>query len=337
MRRTLQRLFAALVLLLGVVFLLTRFAEMQAVAQTIRRGDWRFIALAILIVGVWFVNVAAVYRAIYRALGMEERIEALLLLSAASDFANVVAPTVGMSGMAVFIGAARKRGYSSARVTVAGVLFLLVDYTAFLIVLALGLAVLLRRGNLNSPELIASGFLFCTAAGVATLLYLGMRSAHALGSALAWLARLVNRLVWPFMRRAYLSEERAFSFAQEAADGLHTLKQGGETLLLPVALALSSKALLITVLFLMFMAFKTPFSVGTLVAGFSIGYLFMIVSPTPAGIGIVEGALALGLNSLNVPLGAATVIALAYRGVVFWLPLLARMAAFRYVSDREQL
>ena len=106
---------------------------------------------------------------------------------------------------------------------------------------------------------------------------------------------------------------------------------------MPAALALSSKALLISILFLMFLAFKVPFSVGTLIAGFSIGYLFLIVSPTPAGIGVVEGALTLALNSLNVSLGAAAVLTLAYRGITFWVPLLGGMLAFRWLSQTEKV
>jgi hypothetical protein len=85
------------------------------------------------------------------------------------------------------------------------------------------------------------------------------------------------------------------------------------------------------VLFLVFMAFKVPVTLGTLVAGFSIGNLFNIVSPTPSGIGIVEGTLTLALASLHVPLAAATVVALAYRGIVFWLPLFLGMVTFRWI------
>jgi hypothetical protein len=69
-----------------------------------------------------------------------------------------------------------------------------------------------------------------------------------------------------------------------------------------------------------------------LVAGFSIGYLFLIVSPTPAGLGIVEGALTITLSSMYIPLEAAAVITLVYRGFTFWVPLLVGMIAFRMLG-----
>jgi uncharacterized protein (TIRG00374 family) len=263
---------------------------------------------------------------------MDEQIERLYLMVAAAYSVNVVAPSGGMGGLAIFISEARRQEYSAARVTAAGVLVVLFDYVGFICVLALGLIVLFRRNNLNITELVASAVLVSVALVLAILLYLGMRSADAMGQALAWMARKVNGFLRPFIHREYLSEDRAHEFAHEAADSLSLVRQKPENLLLPAALSLSSKALLISILFLVFLAFKVPFSVGTLIAGFSIGYLFYIVSPTPAGIGVVEGALTLGLRSLNVPLGEATVVALAYRGITFWIPLLFGMLAFRLLD-----
>ncbi len=38
------------------------------------------------------------------------------------------------------------------------------------------------------------------------------------------------------------------------------------------------------------------------------------------------------LNSLGMPLAAAAIVTLAYRGVTFWFPLLYGMVAFRLVG-----
>ena len=311
----------ALILLLGVAFVIGRFAEVQAIAETLQKGDWRFLGLALIIEAAWLLNVAASYRYIYRAMGVHENIENLFLTVAAANFVNVVAPTAGMGGVAIFISEARRRGYSPARVTAAGVLAVLFDYAGFLCVLGLGLAILFRRNNLTSVELIASSVIVVIATFLTAMLYLGMRSAKELGSALAWSARQINRILWPFIHRPYLSEDRAHSFAHEAAQGLREVRHSPRNLFYPAALALTNKALLISVLFLMFLAFQVPLSLGTVIAAFSIGYLFFIVSPTPAGVGFVEGALTLALGSMYIPLGAAAVIALAYRGITFWIPL----------------
>jgi len=84
---------------------------------------------------------------------------------------------------------------------------------------------------------------------------------------------------------------------------------------------------------MMFLAFGTPVTAGQLIAGFSIAYLFVIISPTPAGIGIVEGLLTFALNSLAVPIEAAAVITLAFRGYTFWLPFLLGMISFQSLQS----
>jgi uncharacterized protein (TIRG00374 family) len=332
-----RKLIVGIALLLGIYFIFIKLAEVQTIIETLQRGDWRFVLLALVIQLIWLMNVAASFSVIYRTMGLNERFEHLLVIASAANFVNIVAPSVGVGGMAIFVSEARREGYSTARVTAAGVLFVLFEYLGFLIVLFFGLIVLVRRNNLNSAELIASSILVGIAVVMATLIYLGMRSTATLGNVLAWIGRQVNRILWPILHRDYLSEMRAYAFAHDAAEGLHEMRKKRGNIVLPVLLAFSSKCLLIFILFLMFMAFKVPLSIGTLVAGFSIGYLFLIVSPTPSGIGVVEGALTLALGSLNVPLSAAAVLTLAYRGITFWIPLFEGMLAFRWLSHEQKL
>jgi uncharacterized protein (TIRG00374 family) len=231
--------------------------------------------------------------------------------------------------LALFVADARARRLSPGKATLAGALYILLDQAAFLCVLALAMVVLIRRNNLGPGEVTASLIMLGIASVLAFLLFLGWRSAQALGDALARLARLVNRLVWPFLHREYLSEARAHQFAHEIAEGLSALPERPRSLIPPFLLSLANKALLMGVLVCSFLSFDVPFSAGTIVGGFAIAYLFLIVSPTPSGIGVVEGIMPLALGTLRVHFSDAVFITLAYRGITFWLPLLIGAAAFR--------
>ena len=329
-----RKLILPLILLLALYFLYSRLAEVEQVAATLQRGDWRWLSLALIVHLAWMISLGASYRAIYRLLGIEEKTERLAVLAVAAHFVNVVAPTVGMSVVAVLVADGRRRGHPAARVTVATALYVLYDYLGFLVVLGLGLIVLFRRGQLATGEIVATVLLLLIASSLGFLVYLGARSAEALGRVLAGSARIINILLSPFLRRDYLQVPRAYEFAHDVAEGLRQARRSPEGLILPAALALSSKALLITILFLVFMAFQQPFSTGTIIAGFSIGYLFLIISPTPSGIGFAEGAMTLALTSLRVPLAPAGIITLAYRGITLWLTLAYGMLAFRWASRR---
>lgn len=329
-----RRVLTALIVLLAIGFTWSQWDEVQQVFSSLQRGDLLWLALAILVQLMWLVNTALTYQAIYRLLGMSASLKELFPLVVTSNFVNVATPSGGMGGLAVFIGDARRHQRSTARVTIAGVLFILFDYFGFLCVLALGLLVLFRRNHLNGAEITAALILFTVALALTAIIVLGIRAPHRLERVLRWGARTINRVLFPLRRRPYLSEERAHEFSIEAAEGLHALRTDWREYALPAAYSLTGKALLITILFLTFLAFNQPFSVGTLIAGFSMAFLFMIVSPTPAGVGLVETVMPAALTALGVPAGAAVIIALAYRGLTFWLPFLYGFVALRVLQRR---
>jgi uncharacterized protein (TIRG00374 family) len=319
----------AIALFLGFIFIVGKLSELQTIAETLQRGIWWFIGLALIVEGIWVLNSGASFQAIYRAMGIEEQIGTLSLMVIAANFTNIIAPSGGVSGLAIFMSEARRRNYSTARAAVAGVLFLLFDYLGLISILLVGLVILIRRNDLTLVVIIASAALVGLAMLFAYLLNLGMQSAVALGNALAMIARFLNRIARPFIHREYLSEQRAHEYAHDAAEGLINMRSQPRSMLLPLLLAFTNKASQIIILTLVFLAFKIPISIGTIIACFSIGSLFVIISPTPAGIGVVEGALTLALTSMYISLEDAAVITLSYRGITFWIPLFFGMISLR--------
>jgi hypothetical protein len=328
-----RKFLVVLVLFLGMVFVILSLSELEETVETLQRGNLWYMLLALLIQVGWFFLVGITYRSIYHLLEMNASIFNLTRVAAAATFVNVVMPTAGVGGITIFVNAAKKKRYSTGKITLAAALFLLFDQAAFLAVLALGIVVLIRRKDLAAGEIIASLLLLSIALLLAFTLYLGSRSSKAMGNFLAHLARLVNAGLRPFTRREYLREERAHEFAKELADGLACLPHRPRALLKPLLLSFLNKGLLICILLCAFLAFQVPYSTGTIIGGFAIGYLFMIVSPTPAGIGVVEGVLPLALKSLRVAWSQAVVITLAYRAITFWTPLAVGAWAFHSLAS----
>lgn len=325
-----RKFLVAFVIMLGVYFVLIRKAEVYSIAETLRQADWRFLILAVALELLWMCNVAIEIWAIYRGMGIDEKIHRLLLLTSAGGFVNVVMPSGGMGGLAILISEARRQGISTARVTAANAVYIFLEYLSFLGVLAIALFALFRRENLTTVELTASAIMVAIAGVIGTVLYFGMRSPTTLGSILVFAARGVNRVLWIFLHRNYLSETHAQDFAHDAAGGLSRLREKPKGLIVPGLLVLNGKILMILIFSLMFAAFKVPFSPGTIIAGYAIGYLFSIVSITPAGMGFVEAFLPLTLTQMGISLSVSTLITLAYRGVTFWLPLFIGMLVFHF-------
>ena len=324
-----RKFIVILILFLGVALVILSFGELKTIVKTLQKANLWFLLLAFLLQISWFVISGFTFNSIYHLLGLKESIQKLTLLAAATNFVNVVAPSAGMGGVVVFIDDANRRGYSTGKATVAGALYILFDYVAFLGVLTLGLIVLVRRGNLNPSEIIASIIMFAIAIGLAFFLYLGALSADKLGKALAWMARLINRIARPFIHHEYLNEARSYTFAHEMAESLSSLPKRWQSLIYPLLWSIANKALIMAILVASFLSFDVPFSAGTIIGGFSISYLFLVVSPTPSGIGIVEGVMALALDSLNVEWSQAVVITLTYRAITFWVPFGVGALVFR--------
>jgi len=257
-----RKFLVLFVLFLGVVFVIFSFSELEQTIATLQQGNLWYILLAFLIQVGWFFLVGITYRSLYRLLGMSESILNLTKVAAAATFVNVVMPTAGVGGIAIFVNAAKKDGHATGKVTLAAALFVLFDYAAFLAVLALGWIVLIRRNDLNAGEITASLILLSIAFILGFTLYLGSRSAEAMGRFLARLARLANTILRPFLRRNYLREERAYEFAQEMANGLKSLPDRPRGLLKPLFLAFLNKGLQICILLCAFLAFQVPFSAG---------------------------------------------------------------------------
>jgi uncharacterized protein (TIRG00374 family) len=332
-----RKFIIALIFLCALLFIVSRLTEVEQVLATFQKANWIVLLVAFGIQLLWLVNLACSFKSIYRLLGVKESLLRMIRLVAAAAFVNIVTPSMGMGGMAFLIADGQKRNHPSSRVTTGAAMYILYEYWAVLVILAVGLSVLIRRNQLTTGEIITSCVLSIMAVGLAGILYLGMRSPSRLGTTLAWLAALVNKLAHLFTRRDWLQVERAYTFAEDIGNGLKQARRSRKGLLIPFGFALSSKILMIGILMLVFIAFGEPYSPEVLIAGYSIGYLFTIVAITPSGIGFAEGALMLTLNSLRIPLATATIIALAYRGVTYWLPLVYGMIAFRWVSREPAL
>ena len=108
-----------------------------------------------------------------------------------------------------------------------------------------------------------------------------------------------------------------------AAEGLNRLRQKGPRAQLGLLLyGLAGQAFLGVMLAATLRAFSQPISPTIVLAGVGMAGLFTAVSPTPVGVGIVEGAVAAVFASLGVEPGAALIVSLAFRGLTLWLPVL---------------
>ncbi len=310
-----------LIVAAAVWFVLSRLNEIRALAATLGQGDWQWLAAAAALQALYFLVLAALYHAAFAAVGVASQLRDLLPLTFSALFVNVVAPTGGASGTALFADYAARRGQSAARAAAGVLLVLVANFGAFTLVLALGLLYLFQRHSLQPYQVVASAILLCFTLALSLALSLGLWSPRGLRRLLAAVQRAAGGLGRLVRRPGFLADDWGERTADELIGAATNLRRQPRELARTLGLATVLHGINLLCLYLLFRAFQQSIPFAPLVAGYAIAILFWIVSPTPQGIGVVEGVMALVYTTLGVPAPVATLIALAFRGLSFWLPL----------------
>ena len=323
--------------LLIIAFLwvvISRFTELQKLVEILIQGQWQWVLVAAVLQVIFYITYTGLYQSAFYTVEVESRIMDLLPVMFASIFVNVAAPSAGASGAALFIDDAARRGRSAVR-TAAGVLLVLTAYfSAFTLILVAGLAYLFLLHNLEIYEIVAALCLLAVLGGLAFVLLLGLWRPDTLRSLLTWLQRRINTLGSHIKRPDLLGTDWAERNANEFTEASLAIATHPQRLARSLLIAFGAQIIDLLSLYTLFLAFHQPVGFGVLVAGFAMGLLFWTVSITPQGIGVVEGVMTLVYTSLGVPPENAAVIAIAFRGLTFWLPLgigflsLRRLRAF---------
>ena len=305
-----QRWLVGLLTAAALWWLATRRTEVAAVAQTISTGRWEWLLLASLTyagsLGLSTLN----YRRAFVAVGLSLEFWDVLATLLAALVVGEIAPFGWAACSSVFLRLATNRGFSASHAAVGVLLAQAADLLAFSGLFLVGIAALLLHHLKPGPSVTAGAvFLLLMNVGLLGVLALAVQRPAALG-------KLLGRI----------PSERARAVATKAVSGLvaagEAIREKPGRLLASLGAAVGANAASTLCLFFVFLAFRQPVTFGQLVMGYGVGTLAWMISPIPAGVGVVEGAMALAFASLGVPTARAAVLAVTYRGLSFWLPFL---------------
>jgi uncharacterized protein (TIRG00374 family) len=326
----------AIVFGLTIFFVIRNFDELVIIIRTLGRADLGWLLTAVGAQLLWIVTVAGNLQSTYHLTGMRETLRRMIVLTAAGNFINVIAPSYGAGAMAVFIADGQQRDKPAGKITTASFLYLVYDYLGFMIVLSIGLILMKARGLLGTAIIGAS--IFAATIGVSLIIaaIVGIFSSQHLDRLVVWFVRGINRLVKPFIKKQLIDLDNARGFGTDLASGLMEIRRSPGNLLQPIGWALGRKAMMMVILYLVSRAYASPFDLPTVFVSFTVSYLFTIASITPSGVGFVEGAMSLIQVSMGIDPATSVAIAVAYRGLTFWLILLYGSFAIRAVDYQYQ-
>ncbi len=304
-------------------FVISRLAEIQKLLSTLRQGVWEWVLVAAALQVLYYLVYSGLYQSSFDTVGVKSRLTELIPVTFSSIFLNVAAPLAGTSGNALFVEDARRRGESPARAAAGTLLVLVTDFGAFLLILIAGIFILFTFHDLQVYEVIGALLLLLLVTGLSAVLLLGVWRPDLLDRLLTLAELAINRVGKVFHRNDLLPSTWAKQNGEEFSGAAMAVAAHPERLARTLAVALLAHLVDLLSLWALFLAFHRAVSPGILIAGYAMGVLFWIISITPQGIGVVEGVMTLVYTSLGIPAEQSAVIALAFRGLTFWLPLLA--------------
>ena len=296
------------------------YDQLENIVTVLQGASWYGIGIAVtLLVGTLIVQ-AQLFRSLYHLFGLPSSLVRIGSLYLMTRFINVAVPSGGLAGMAPFIQDAKKRDLPQGQIIIINLTYIILWYSAFALFLMIGLIELFIVGQLAWFEVVAGITLFVIIiALIGIVISAGLIPKRLLGMITGLLARYGRYTKRPTDKLL----ERITAFVDELHAAFDALQYAAPYVWLRLfGLALLNELLNLSVLFTLSWTFNLPFQYGTLVAAYSIGILFFILSPTPGGLGFVEGILLLVFTSLGHTQEGALLLMLSYRGITFWLPFL---------------
>lgn len=322
-------LYAALAILFARFIYLNR-GQLVEIAAILRSGVWYYLLVVALLFALAVQNQGRLFSSIYAMLRLPPERKKLSAIFLVSRFMSVAAPSGGLSGAVPFIQDARRRNLSVSTVLVANLIYLIVWYSTFAVVLLIGLLHLFLAHDLQWFEVAEAIILLGFTALLMAILGLAWLAPAWLSAILHRITRVTARLATWLKQPVPLTIAQTDALANELTHTIYLIRHAGwEPALRPFGLAFINEVLNLLILFFVALAFGVPMNLGILIATYSIGILFFLISPTPGGLGLVEGILILVMSSLGIADENAATITLAYRGFTFWLPFILGFFALR--------
>ena len=319
MKFSFQKLFAGLIILIVLAVVLLRGDELVDVIDTMQRGT---ILPLIAAVGTQLCKYFAqsfAYSNAFAAIEEKMRARDTLPLVFGTFFMNTVAPSLNTAGMALVVDDARQRGIAPGKATSAAILMQMSIESGFMVIMLIGFGVLELTGNLD-PLWFLLGLVLVVMVGVMlAILVLGHKKPKQLIKILRPIERFVNKVLVRFKRKSLKpwAEKVVVSFGEAAGLMVKNPKKTAKVFGFSVLASTCELAC--------FCLVGISFGVSipqALICGYVVATLFAMISITPQGVGVVEGAVTVLFTSYGVGSASGMAIALVYRSLVFWMPFL---------------
>lgn len=313
-----RKLIFGIIIVVALVVVFMRGDSLVELVATMQQGSAIPLLIAIAVQFGKYISQSFAFSNSFKTVGETMRPKDTINLVFGMFFMNTVAPSVGVSGVALVVDDARRRGIPAGRATSAAILMQASVDTGFLVIMLAGFIVLAATGNF-SPWWLIAALVDIAIVGVAVLLLvLGKRSPATLSRILVAIEGFANKVLAKLKKEPkYWAENLVRTFGEASGDIAGNPRKAAKVF----ACSILASACELTCFIMCGISFGVD-KLPALIGGYIIATLFAMVSITPQGVGFVETAVLVFLTAYGINSAAATAVGIVYRGIVFWMPFL---------------
>jgi hypothetical protein len=310
--------------LLLLVFLwlaVSHFAKTTEILKVLTSGRWYWIIPAVFCQFFYYPLYTFYLEKTFSIFDVNLQFKNLLPIYIASKFTDVALPLSTIGKVALFIRNGKKLGQSSLNSGLGISFALFLEIASFAVLSTTGFLILYL---FNSPQLyifITLMLLILLVLLISLFLYRLAVYKNQLSPAPLFIIRLLLKLIG----RSRTDQREVDNILIETGQDLKTNRKN---ILPALGYILTAHLINLLTLAFIFLAFASQINIFAILACYIAGQLFSIISITPQGIGVAETVMITTLHSFGLDISAAAVITLAYRGLLYWLPLFAGFYVF---------
>ena len=322
--KTIRRVVWFLLIVVVLYLLLPRLVGPERALGLLRRARWPLLVVAVVVEAVSLVGYTDLFRHVLGVLDVRLTFRRVLnIVLAGLSFSHLFGAG-GAAGMVVSYNALRKQGAAHGLIFVAIAAQNFFAYVVLWVMFLVALVSVVSRGRVNPLSygfaLVLIVFLLWLS-GYGIYLY---RHRAKMRRRVSQIAALVNRVYRRELIRAENIDEWLDSlFAAMRRMGTH---RGAKRT--AVAYSCMFWVFDLLCLYLVFLALGYHIALPALLVSYAVANAVGSLSPTPGGLGAVEGLLITLLVSFDVPSPQAIAVVLLYRLINFWLPIPAGLGSY---------
>jgi len=301
------------------------FGQTKHIISVMFDGKWYWIVLAILCQVGFYPFYAHFVEYVFNIFKVHFCRRKILPIYMASKFTDVALPVATVGKVAIFVRNGKKHDITPINIGIGMSFTVLLEVGSFTALSLVVLYFLYFFGEPRSYLLIALLILTAVIITATSLLAKAALSDRSFSKTFSWIIRRVAKLAG--QRSVNMDEVRGI-FNEIGKD----LTAGGKRIWPAFGLGVCIHLINLVTFTFIYLAFANSFNILAILATFVAGLLFTIVSITPQGVGVAETVMITTLHSFGMDVSVAAVITLAYRGLLYWLPL---FPGFYYFSRLE--